>query len=529
MVTFNAPVSGVGYLHVVGDATLNGGSITTVGEQTYSSVVTLGTNHRQVTLDASKFIFDEIRSSNDTTDLIISTDLRTDLGLIDLSGPNPNPENLANPYGDFTLITKSADPLGSFTQKANGYFRILGFSNFVAKTSPDQIAKLNNPSNYFGKAVSFKQIQGDPGSWKEVTVQSADDLYLGTSTVSGDFNITSVNGSVYQEAESTLTIGGVLNLEADNAEITASQDLTLGAVDLTGDLTLKVSGDIKQSLADEIHVVGKAKLEAANIQLVNKDNILGDEVTVKTGTLKLTVNGPLTLDQVQVTGQADINSTGTLNLGTGTYGGKLKANSGGSDIIQSGPIKFVGDVDFDAGNAKIDLFDPNNLWTGALTFKGGIIMINHPMLMNAVSAATLVVRVETTIQTAGKTGGASNVTPANEAKVSAKTDISVSTVRQASSNESGLITVGLSAEAAAPGRSFSIDMAEHIPSPSAANADVKVTQMDGKPLPDWLKFDSATKSFVATNVPAGAFPLQLRVGVGATDAVIVIQQNQEVK
>lgn len=156
-------------------------------------------------------------------------------------------------------------------------------------------------------------------------------------------------------------------------------------------------------------------------------------------------------------------------------------------------------------------------------------MINHPMLMNAVSAATLVVRVETTIQTAGKTGGASNVTPANEAKVSEKTDISVSTVRQASSNESGLITVGLSAEAAAPGRSFSIDMAEHIPSPSAANADVKVTQMDGKPLPDWLKFDSATKSFVATNVPAGAFPLQLRVGAGATDAVIVIQQNQEVK
>lgn len=156
-------------------------------------------------------------------------------------------------------------------------------------------------------------------------------------------------------------------------------------------------------------------------------------------------------------------------------------------------------------------------------------MINHPVLMNAVSAATLVVRVETTIQTGLKAGGTSNLTLASAATASGKTDISVSTVRQASANASGLITVGLSAEAAAPGRSFSIDMAEHIPSAGATKAEVNVTQMDGKPLPDWLKFDSGTKSFVATNVPPGAFPLQLRVGVGATAAVIVIQQNQEVK
>ena len=94
---------------------------------------------------------------------------------------------------------------------------------------------------------------------------------------------------------------------------------------------------------------------------------------------------------------------------------------------------------------------------------------------------------------------------------------------------SGLITVGLSAEAATPGRSFSIDMAEHIPAGSTPNAQTKVTQMDGKPLPDWLKFDSATKTFVATNVPAGAFPLQLKVGVGPAEAVIVIQQNQDMK
>jgi hypothetical protein len=280
---------------------------------------------------------------------------------------------------------------------------------------------------------------------------------------------------------------------------------------------------------NEINVIGKTNLEASNIELANNGNTLVDKVTVKASSLKLTVDGPLTMDKVQVSGQADLKSTGTLNLGTGTYGAKLKANSGGSDIIQSGPIKFVGDTDFDAGNAKIDLFDPNNLWTGILSFKGGIIMINHPVLMNAVSAATLVVRVETTIPTGTKVAASSNVASVKADTASVKTDISVSTLRQASSNESGLITVGLSGEAAAPGRSFSIDMAEHIPAGSTPNAQTKVTQMDGKPLPDWLKFDSATKTFVATNVPAGAFPLQLKVGVGPAEAVIVIQQNQDMK
>jgi hypothetical protein len=50
--------------------------------------------------------------------------------------------------------------------------------------------------------------------------------------------------------------------------------------------------------------------------------------------------------------------------------------------------------------------------------------------------------------------------------------------------------------------------------------------MDGRALPDWLRFDTNTKTFVATNVPAGAFPLQLKVGVGATESVMVIKENQ---
>jgi len=52
------------------------------------------------------------------------------------------------------------------------------------------------------------------------------------------------------------------------------------------------------------------------------------------------------------------------------------------------------ETDFDAGTAKIYLMEPKNVWKGGILYKGGIIQINHPQLLNAVSAGLLLVRVE---------------------------------------------------------------------------------------------------------------------------------------
>jgi hypothetical protein len=431
---------------------------------------------------------------------------------------------------------------GDITQSAvnNAFLTVGGDSNLNASTGN---VTLPNLPNQFAGPIRLHA--------HDVVLAGSNGLILGDSTVTGALNVTAVTGDVTQQGAlhvtgpSTLraTQGDVileddantfmqdLVVNAINTSIHASTDLILGASAITGDLSTKVgSGDITQT--GPLTVVGKSEFvtTAGNVDLTNPANVLGDVVDVQTsGALSLTTAGPLTMGQVTAQGNADLKSTGVLNLGSGTYGSKLKANSGGSDILQSGPIKFVGDTDFDAGSAKIDLFNPNNLWTGILTFKGGLIMINHPVLMNAVSAGTLVVRVETSIPVVTKAAGGATTTVASAPAGSAKLDVSVSTVRQASANESGLITVALSAEAAAVGRSFSINMAEHIPEAATPNAQPKVTQVDGKPLPDWLKFDPSTKTFTATQVPAGAFPLQLKVGVGATEAIIVIQHSQEVK
>jgi hypothetical protein len=273
--------------------------------------------------------------------------------------------------------------------------------------------------------------------------------------------------------------------------------------------------------------------------LANADNSFAKAVTVQSsGSLSLTSSGPLTLGTATVGGISDITSTGKLNLGTGTFSGKLKATSGGFDIVQSGPIKFGSDANFDAGSAKIDLFEPKNSWMGSLLFKGGIVMINHPILINAISAGTLNVSTQATIQTAQTTrtaaasasmsksesNQASNA-PTSAVSVSGGSAISISVERPAAANQSGLITVALASDVAAPGKSFSFTLEASAVSNATVANEVSVMQMDGKPLPDWIRYESTTRTFTANLVPAGAFPLQIRLSVGGAESVVVIQEQ----
>ena len=224
-------------------------------------------------------------------------------------------------------------------------------------------------------------------------------------------------------------------------------------------------------------------------------------------------------------------SQGKVDLGTSVFGAKVNVNSGGFDIVQSGPIKVGGNSNFEAGSAKIDLFNPKNQWSGSILYKGGIVMINHPQLMNAVNAGTLVVRAETSMAPAAKvsapasTGGSATNTSSSGAASGDKSAVSIAVARPASANQTGLITVAVSSEVAAPGSSFSFSLESHVPTAAAANTEVRVMQADGKPLPDWLRYEAGTKTFVATTVPPGAFPLQLKVGIGGVETLMVINEK----
>jgi hypothetical protein len=313
--------------------------------------------------------------------------------------------------------------------------------------------------------------------------------------------------------------------------------------------------------------------DTGNITLTDAANRFDDRVNITTPkALQLTSAGALLMGEVSVLETTDLQSNGKLDLGTtAEYKGKLKAKSGGFEITQSGPLKAGAAVDFDAGSAKIDLFNPKNLWLGALYFKGGVIMINHPQLLNATNSGSLMVRVETTMPVASAqrinlpqsgglpqqqaspaqaTGGSSAAqaqpsggAPASQSSSSsasasaqaqpaasaaakpAGADVTVSVARPATANQSGLVTVAVSPEVATAGKGFAFSLAEHLPADVPKEAPARVSQVDGKPLPEWLKFEAGTQKFIANEVPPGAFPIQIKVSVGGTDTVIVVTEQ----
>jgi hypothetical protein len=347
--------------------------------------------------------------------------------------------------------------------------------------------------------------------------------------VAGPSSISASTGDVVLDQANRFA--QALSLDAQQVSLRSATALTLGTSVVRGDLRITTgAGDLTQTGPLKVTGTTDLKVPAGNITLNNTDNQLGGKVSVDTTqSLKLTANGPLIMDKVVVGLDADVQSKGLLNLGTGTYGRKLKANSGGFEITQAGKINFFGDTDFDAGSAKIDLFNPYNQWRGAILFKGGIILINHPVLMNAVNAGTLIMRAETSMpaQTAVVQvgGGKPSMLQPMAATPRLGPAVSVKVDQPSSSNGNGLITVALSTETAAPGRSFSFEIDPKVLTNQPADISLKVSQLDGKPLPDWLRYEADTKTFTAKDIPAGAFPLQLKVGVGGQETTMVIQEQ----
>ena len=447
-----------------GGIVMGGGYVETTGAQVYNNPLELSAS---VEFVADNLIWHSVSSSADSVSLTLSTNGAQALKNITVSG-------------DLDVTTGKGNQAGGVSQAEGTSLRIGGASRFTAHTKQGQLANLANSGNAFGGAVSF--LTSNDGSWSLVNVNSESALSMGQTTVDGPLSLTASSGNITQVGP--LKIAGTTYLQASTGSIYLD--------DVMNEFVNRITVDTPQAF-------------------------------------KLSATGPVSLAKVKVGQDAEIKTTGKLDLGAGTYGGKLDAQSGGFEIVQSGPITFFGSTNFDAGNAKIELFNPYNQWRGGITFKGGIILINHPVLMNAVNAGTLIMRAETSmpaptavVQVGGGKPGMLQplaATPRLGPAVSVKVD------QPSANNANGLITVALSSETAAPGRSFSFEIDPKVLTNQPADISLKVSQLDGKPLPDWLRYEADTKTFTAKDIPAGAFPLQLKVGVGGQETTMVIQEQ----
>jgi Repeats of unknown function (DUF5649) len=549
----------------LGDITLQfssnsfNGPVTLVGDATSLS-------------SAGDLVFEVVRNKGNMT---LSSGGSMSLGAAFVTGGNLTLNSgasldlgVANVNGDLTVNAKGAVQVGAPVSQnspapfvVSGNLNIDSNGNAITQVGPLTVAKnttltagavtLADTSNSFAGTVSVTGTSAD--------IATSQDLNLGPANVTGQFTASSANANITQTAP--MTIGGAaqfnaaedvrlieannvfaqtMAVNARNATVVTSNPLTLGTSTVLGDLNVNVAqGDLTQTGPLKVSGITTLATKTGNVTLTQPDNLLDGAVNVETkGTLSLTTAGPLTLDKVTTVGDTVLLTNGKVDLGTSTFGSKITVKTGGFEIMQSGPIKFGGNSNFDAGNAKIDLFNPKNQWSGSILYKGGIVMINHPQLLNAVNAGTLVVRVETnsnlqSVRVAAPSaaansnaiGGASTSTAQQVTTSGEGSAVTVAVARPASVGETGLITVAVSSEAAAPGRSFSFSLEAHVPAVTSSNVDVRVTQVDGKPLPEWLRYEPTTKTFVATSVPPGAFPLQLKVGIGGVETLMVINEK----
>jgi hypothetical protein len=373
--------------------------------------------------------------------------------------------------GNFSVTTGTGKAKGGVKQSAGTTLSVGGLTTFTADGATNQAADLSVAENNFAGGVSFKQANG--GTWASVSVTNKSGLILATSQITGTLIARTGSGNITQS--------GPMSLDGASDFMTPDGDILLTAANLFGPGEMSIS------------TPGKLQIFAAS---------------------------GIILGKVSVGKTAELIGRGKINLGKDTtFTGDLKVNSGGFFITQSGPMYTGAETNFDSGIGDIYLMDPKNVWKGGILYKGKIVQINHPQLLNAVSAGQLLVRVESKIASA-------QPMPSTDSKSSALgADITVAIGRKPTSTVVGLIDVQIAAEVATAGSSFSFALDPQALADQPADAEVRIAQADGKPMPSWLSYDGATKTFSVKDVPAGAFPLQLKVSVAGVESVMVIQEK----
>uniref|UniRef100_UPI00286E3E91 hypothetical protein n=1 Tax=Hydrogenophaga sp. TaxID=1904254 RepID=UPI00286E3E91 len=167
--------------------------------------------------------------------------------------------------------------------------------------------------------------------------------------------------------------------------------LNLGDVSTTGGLSLDSNGDIQQLAGTTVSVQGSTAVHSSggSVLLASAGNTFGGQVTAMAGTgssnsVILNATGSLTTSasaggngtvqssgdvnaQLNLGGSGSVTSSaGAVNLQASSVGGDLAVTALGN-ITQSGPLSVGGDTTVKTLTGTVDLSDPGNSFSGALT------------------------------------------------------------------------------------------------------------------------------------------------------------------
>ncbi len=104
--------------------------------------------------------------------------------------------------------------------------------------------------------------------------------------------------------------------------------------------------------------------------------------------------------------------------------------------------------------------------------------------------------------------------------------VSVNLLRTAAPGNSGVMAVSVPREVLSQNGGFTFKLPDQIADGGSASDTITATTAEGAPLPNWLRFNADSKTFVASTVPDGGLPISVAVFINGqrTDLTIAEQR-----
>jgi hypothetical protein len=124
----------------------------------------------------------------------------------------------------------------------------------------------------------------------------------------------------------------------------------------------------------------------------------------------------------------------------------------------------------------------------------------------------------------GTATGSSTGAAATDAIPNSILGITVFLVRPSSAQQAGFVSVSVPADMVSSGKAFSFPLPDEM-TQAAGDGVLRITLMDGKRLPAWLRYVAAGKAFTVAAMPPDSLPLEVLVRLGKRHWTLVISER----
>ena len=390
--------------------------------------------------------------------------------------------NVTPPAQTGTVEVDSIGSEGSLTQN-DGTLNI-GTGGMTLDTFTQNGGTLTNDGS--ATLSSFNQTAGSFSSKGSFTAAEFSQIG-GTTTLGDNFMIT----DGFAQGES-----GSITVAGNTAINDTSGGTVIGNINTAGSTTINsTSGAISQANGTTLIANGDSTLTASNGGnpadiLLNSASNDFSTVNASGNNIELADANGIELGDITATGMLGVSASGNIEQA----GNTLISVGGTANLTSVGGIVNVSEVgnNFTEGVIKTDLVD----------------------------AAPVVLPPAPATSNLGSTGDiAMGSVQTNGVIVSMSQGLTAVGLNQ-------VISVSVPRSIVTAGAGFSFELPASVRQSLGANV-VSVTRANGTPLPDWLRFNSATFTFEASAVPTDGLPLEVRIVAGDRQILLVISERPE--